>query len=450
MAGERPYYFLSYSRADYVRAQQLASYLRDRGVALWFDKELRFADTWSDVLVEKIRGADGLILIASQAARDSKWVTREIAVADEAGKRIYPLLIESLDRPFIELTRLQYVDLRSDEYPPNELILQLGGIPNQPSPATQAQPGSELVMKSIKGVRQCYVADPMIGIIAVTGTAIQVHDGTTLDVVASTAADGNISHSSLSADRKQLATSSWASGYQSPDTWRIFHWTFSEDGEVSIQGRECYRSWAWNTAGCVISPDSRMIAAAADKIVKIIDVEKCALMRELNFENPADGLLFPPDQEACVCSFSTGESGVQRLILWDAVTGKILRGLEFKEGLTDAVICPDGNYIATATGRLISLWDCSRWEIAHRFEGFYNKVQSFSFDPGGKRMVAATQDTISVWDVPSGRSVGAVQHEAGAVRSCSIADDIVVSAHWRGWQDEVQNKLLKWDLRSTR
>jgi tetratricopeptide (TPR) repeat protein len=76
--------FLSHSSADKAEAQALRRALEDSGVAVWEDVlELRAGDRLGD-LEQVVKGARGLLLLWTPAARESEWVGREAGWAREA------------------------------------------------------------------------------------------------------------------------------------------------------------------------------------------------------------------------------------------------------------------------------------------------------------------------------------------------------------------------------
>jgi TIR domain len=92
-----PTVFISYSHLDKRVARRVVRQLTARGVKVWLDeRELRVPATLTKLIRDKIQGADALLVIASRASADSKWVKQEIDFAEQHGRGVIPLFIETL------------------------------------------------------------------------------------------------------------------------------------------------------------------------------------------------------------------------------------------------------------------------------------------------------------------------------------------------------------------
>ena len=77
-----PYVFLSYASADRERAQEIATQLEARGVAVWIDrKSIAGGTSWSAEIVDGIKECEALIALCSSAAVQSRNVQQEIQLA---------------------------------------------------------------------------------------------------------------------------------------------------------------------------------------------------------------------------------------------------------------------------------------------------------------------------------------------------------------------------------
>jgi len=90
-------------------------------VTLWFDKVGLVTGTpnWGDAFREAIRGAGGVILIASPNTRQSDYVRDEVALAKNANKNFYPVWASGenwLDCVSLGIGGVQNADLRGDDY----------------------------------------------------------------------------------------------------------------------------------------------------------------------------------------------------------------------------------------------------------------------------------------------------------------------------------------------
>ena len=88
------YIFISYSHKDQKYVEKLAKYLGEKGFDAWFDYRIRFGMYWSKALEKAIDDSDAFIVVVSNAAKESEWVTREILRAQAKNKPLFPLLLE--------------------------------------------------------------------------------------------------------------------------------------------------------------------------------------------------------------------------------------------------------------------------------------------------------------------------------------------------------------------
>jgi hypothetical protein len=92
-----PKVFLSHSHADKRIARHLVRRFTAHGIKVWIDDaELRLGAKLTASLRAQIEDAETLLIIASQASVDSKWVAMELELAREHGKTIIPFFIEPL------------------------------------------------------------------------------------------------------------------------------------------------------------------------------------------------------------------------------------------------------------------------------------------------------------------------------------------------------------------
>tara|TARA_R110000868_G_scaffold406578_1_gene687135 strand:- start:12 stop:1685 length:1674 start_codon:yes stop_codon:yes gene_type:complete len=97
--------FLSYSRADRQKAQQVAAALEADGLTVWWDKVLKAGQTYDEVTEGMLRNADVVVVLWSTVSVKSKWVRAE-ATLGERYSAVIPAMIETADRPILfELTQ---------------------------------------------------------------------------------------------------------------------------------------------------------------------------------------------------------------------------------------------------------------------------------------------------------------------------------------------------------
>jgi TPR repeat protein len=90
--------FISYSRSDAARAEQLALALKARGFDVWWDPELLPGEQYSKKIAVVLAEAKAIIVIWSKASTASNWVLDEAAVGAQRSNLI-PVLIEPVETP---------------------------------------------------------------------------------------------------------------------------------------------------------------------------------------------------------------------------------------------------------------------------------------------------------------------------------------------------------------
>ncbi len=118
--------FISYSRKDQNYANDLAESLRKQGFDVWIDDRIDYGERWWQTIVSAIRDCDVFIIIMTPDSEDSKWVEREILVADREKKPIFPILLKG--REFSLLVTEQFVDVRNGKLPPEDFYKSIGEV----------------------------------------------------------------------------------------------------------------------------------------------------------------------------------------------------------------------------------------------------------------------------------------------------------------------------------
>ena len=130
--------FISYSRADGDYAYRLADRIRAAGCDVWIDSRLEPADSWWRVIVDAVEGCAAFVSIMSPTALESKWVEREILLADRHNKPAFPLLLGG--EPFPIYVGTQYLDVRAGTLPPDPFFSRLAQVVGKRDPAARATP----------------------------------------------------------------------------------------------------------------------------------------------------------------------------------------------------------------------------------------------------------------------------------------------------------------------
>jgi hypothetical protein len=98
---------------------RVVRFLRAQGLKVWVDNEKLIPGTpiWEEEIEKAIRAASAVIVVMSPDSKTSEWVRREISLADQNRKQIFPVLVRGDEDSSITLRLItrQYVDLREKE-----------------------------------------------------------------------------------------------------------------------------------------------------------------------------------------------------------------------------------------------------------------------------------------------------------------------------------------------
>jgi len=120
--------FISYSKKDIVRAEELIDALKREGFNPWVDVEGLGAGThWRTRLHEQIKSCDAYLLIVSRNSKSSKWVQEELDVAQELNKPVFPLRLDKT-KPFFGIKTIQYEDIRGGKLPSESFYQRLAVV----------------------------------------------------------------------------------------------------------------------------------------------------------------------------------------------------------------------------------------------------------------------------------------------------------------------------------
>lgn len=90
--------FLSHSTQDVETAREIAAAIREAGGDVWMAPDsIMPGASYNEAIVAGLRGCDILAILVSSASNASRHVAREVALADDNGKRIVPIRIEAVE-----------------------------------------------------------------------------------------------------------------------------------------------------------------------------------------------------------------------------------------------------------------------------------------------------------------------------------------------------------------
>ena len=106
--------FVSYKRAQQVKARQLVSALAARGWDVWWDWNIPTGNDWKAELDRELDAAGCVLVLWTRDSAQSEWVLYEARHAQSAGKLVQALLEPGQAPP--EFATRQAVDLSDWEY----------------------------------------------------------------------------------------------------------------------------------------------------------------------------------------------------------------------------------------------------------------------------------------------------------------------------------------------
>jgi WD40 repeat protein len=107
-------------------------------------------------------------------------------------------------------------------------------------------------------------------------------------------------------------------------------------------------------------------------------------------------------------------SGGEGIILWNRSTGKVVRKIPVKGGVSCLALSPDGKTVAAGgLGRVVQLWEVQSGKVTAEFKPHANSVRDLAFSPDGKLLASGdTQATIRVWDLKDGKKVREIDNRS--------------------------------------
>lgn len=95
---KQPYIFVSYSHRDKVTVEQYIEELRLNSYNVWYDDNIVAGDKWDERLREKITNSAYVLVFISEASTLSEAVRKEMDCANEAGKQILPVQVDTVEK----------------------------------------------------------------------------------------------------------------------------------------------------------------------------------------------------------------------------------------------------------------------------------------------------------------------------------------------------------------
>src|SRR5687767_8863832 len=92
--------FISYSRQDANTVDKIAARLERDGFDVWIDRaRIKGGELWTVAIVAAIDSADSFVLMLTPSATSSDNVRKEVQLAQDAKRRLFPLVIAPVTLP---------------------------------------------------------------------------------------------------------------------------------------------------------------------------------------------------------------------------------------------------------------------------------------------------------------------------------------------------------------
>lgn len=109
--------FFSYARVDRLTAFKIIELVDIHDV--WYDQRLYVGEKWWPKIVEEIEKAEGFVYLISPDSLKSKYCNKELALAANQGKHIFPVLIQPVTDLPKALAHLTHIDMTEGLNPVN-------------------------------------------------------------------------------------------------------------------------------------------------------------------------------------------------------------------------------------------------------------------------------------------------------------------------------------------
>jgi hypothetical protein len=106
--------FVSYARADKVRAVPIVDLLTSNGWSVWWDPDILPGDTYRELIDRELAAAKCVLVLWTDISINSHWVRDEAEKGKDTG-RLIPIILDNVEQP-LGFRQVQGLDFRSWNY----------------------------------------------------------------------------------------------------------------------------------------------------------------------------------------------------------------------------------------------------------------------------------------------------------------------------------------------
>ena len=111
--------FISYSRKDSEVVARLVEKLKAAGHEVWWDMGIPGGTLWQKQIVMGLKKSSAFLLVVSKDSVKSNNVLKELTLASEKGKNVYPVFLHDVEVPEemeLALSGIQRIDFHSRDF----------------------------------------------------------------------------------------------------------------------------------------------------------------------------------------------------------------------------------------------------------------------------------------------------------------------------------------------
>jgi WD40 repeat protein len=231
----------------------------------------------------------------------------------------------------------------------------------------------------------------------------------------------------------------------------IFSLAFSPDGQIisSGHGDGKIRSWevqsekylnsianhTFPVVSIIYSPNGKIIASGGlDKKVKLWETATGKELLTFSDKVKTDdfyNIAFSPDGQTL--AIANGKE----LSLKAVSDGQSLGNFSgHSANISSIAFSIDGKFLATGSAdKTVKIWQVSTGKVLHTFQGHTKRVNSISYGPNGEHLASGSADgSIKIWEIKTGKLIRTFDGHTGSVTSIAYSPqgDTLVSGSWDG------------------